>query len=151
MSSNLGHYFVYSTVGFVSAHLVGVYSALPLQFRRLSHTSSAIVLEKKRYELLIGAEYFKEFDGILNHQKWFLLLVRYYVLISKNELSNTEPRSGAPVCLNNKLISCLLTIVTHPKCSYTPHSLRLIKISVHLIAVFSIPAISRRWSHPIFN
>lgn len=99
MTPDLTHYVVYSTAGLASTKSIRAYSALPLQFGNLVLTAPAVVLENERYNLLIGTQFFMEFDGIVNHHKSFWFLLGYRVPLAPAHASVIKGLKKRSTCL----------------------------------------------------
>lgn len=99
MYPNLDHAVVYDTAGTASTKSIGAYSALPLRFGKLVLTAPAVVLKIKDYDLLIGTQFLKEFDGIINHQEGFVFLLGYCVPLASNVVSVTKGLRKRRTCL----------------------------------------------------
>lgn len=67
IAPDLNHLVVYGTAALASTKSIDAYSALPLCFGKIFFTASALVLESKGYNLLIGNQFLMEFNGIFNH------------------------------------------------------------------------------------
>ncbi|KAJ9084669.1 hypothetical protein DSO57_1021923 [Entomophthora muscae] len=53
--------------------------ALPMQFGKLLLAASAIVLENKSYDLLVGTQFLRGYNGIINLKDIFLSILEYKV------------------------------------------------------------------------
>lgn len=76
-STDLNHLVAYGTAGIAITCSIGAYYTLSLRFRKLVFTAPSVVLESKIYNLLIGTQFLREFDGIMNHQGGFVSLLGY--------------------------------------------------------------------------
>lgn len=99
MAPDLDHAVVYGTAVTASTKSIGAYLALPLQFRKLVLTAPAVVLENKRYDLLIGTQFLKEFDVIVNHQEGFVSLLGYRVPLASDIAPMTKGLRKRRTCL----------------------------------------------------
>ena len=99
MAPDLDHAVVYGTAGTASTKSIGAYLALPLRFGKLVLTAPAVVLENEGYDLLIGTQFLKEFDGIVNHQEGFVSLLGYRVPLASDIAPVTKGLQKRRTCL----------------------------------------------------
>lgn len=58
---------------------IGAYSALPMRFGKLLLAAPAVVLENESYDLLIGTQFLREYNGIINLKDGYLSILGYEV------------------------------------------------------------------------
>ena len=74
LAPDLNYNQIYGTAGLTSTKAIGAYSALPMRFGKMLIAATAVVLENKSYDLLIGTEFLREYNGIKNLKKGYLSL-----------------------------------------------------------------------------
>ena len=77
LAPELTYYKTYGTDGLATTHVIGAYSSLPLWFGKLLLLSLAVVLENDSYDLLIGTQFLREYNGIINLKDGFVSLLNY--------------------------------------------------------------------------
>ncbi|KAJ9079453.1 hypothetical protein DSO57_1035228 [Entomophthora muscae] len=58
---------------------IGAYSALPMRFGKLFLAAPAVVLENESYDLLVGTQFLREYNGIINLKDGYLSILGYEV------------------------------------------------------------------------
>ena len=58
---------------------LGAYCALPMRFGKLLLAAPDVVLEDNSYDLLIGTQFLREYNGIINLKEWFLSILGYKI------------------------------------------------------------------------
>ena len=79
LAPDLNYNQIYGTAGLISTKAIGAYSALPMRFRKMLIAAPAVVLENDSYNLLIGTQFLREYNGIINLKEGYLSLLSYDV------------------------------------------------------------------------
>ncbi|KAJ9079034.1 hypothetical protein DSO57_1000669 [Entomophthora muscae] len=76
---NLNYHQLYGTAGLSMTRAIGAYSSLPMQFGKLLLAAPAVVLENKSYNLLVGTQFLREYNVIINSKDSYLFILGYKV------------------------------------------------------------------------
>ncbi|KAJ9050585.1 DNA damage-inducible protein 1 [Entomophthora muscae] len=67
------------------AQAIWAYSSLPMRFGKLPLAAPAVVLENESYDLLVGTQFLREYNGIINLKDGYLSILWYeFPLIFKD-------------------------------------------------------------------
>ncbi|KAJ9052466.1 DNA damage-inducible protein 1 [Entomophthora muscae] len=79
LAPDLNYHQSYGTAGLSMTCAIGAYSALPMQFGKLLLAAPAVVLENESYNLLVGTQFLREYNGIINLKDGYLSILGYKV------------------------------------------------------------------------
>ncbi|KAJ9064562.1 DNA damage-inducible protein 1 [Entomophthora muscae] len=79
LAPDLNYHQLYGMAGLPMTHAIGSYSALPMQFGKLLLAALAVILENKSYNLLVGTQFLRKYNGIINLKYGNLFIMGYEV------------------------------------------------------------------------
>ncbi|KAJ9064498.1 hypothetical protein DSO57_1029949 [Entomophthora muscae] len=75
LATDLNYHQPYGTAGLSMTRAIGAYSALPMQFDKLLLAAPAVVLENESYDLLVGTQFLREYNGIIKLKDGYLSIL----------------------------------------------------------------------------
>ncbi|KAJ9084038.1 hypothetical protein DSO57_1028242 [Entomophthora muscae] len=79
LTPNLNYHQLYGTTGLSMTCTIGAYSALPMWFGKLLLAAPAVILENESYNLLVGTQFLRKYNGIINLKDDYLSFLGYKV------------------------------------------------------------------------
>jgi len=81
LAHNLNYHQLYGIAGLSMTRAIGAYSALPMQFGKLLLAVPAVVLENESYNLLVGTQFLREYNEIIDLKDGYLSILGYEVTL----------------------------------------------------------------------
>ncbi|KAJ9078420.1 hypothetical protein DSO57_1006832 [Entomophthora muscae] len=110
LDPDLNYHQSYGMAGLSMTCAIGAYSALPMWFGKLLLAAPAVVLKNESFDLSVGTQFLREYNGIINLKDGYLSIMGYKVPLIFEELVKVPGK---------QLKTCALVLCSEARHRYT--------------------------------